>query len=76
VISYSTEIIDIYLAKDLTLGERALDEGEFLDVFAATLDEMHEWIAQGKITDVNTIISVYHLERHQRQGQRRGTARA
>jgi ADP-ribose pyrophosphatase len=76
VISYSTEIIDIYLAKDLTLGERALDEGEFLDVFAATLDEMHEWIAEGKITDVKTIISVYHLERHQRQGQRRGTARA
>jgi len=37
VISYSTEIIDIYLAKDLTLGERALDEGEFLDVFAASL---------------------------------------
>ena len=63
VISYSTEIIDIYLAKDLSLGERALDEGEFLDVFAATLDEMHEWIAEGKITDVKTIISVYHLER-------------
>jgi len=63
VISYSTEIIDIYLAKDLTLGERALDEGEFLDVFAASLDEMHEWIASGKITDVKTIISVYHLAR-------------
>lgn len=63
VISYSTEIIDIYLAKDLTLGERSLDEGEFLDVFAATLDEMHEWIASGKITDVKTIISVYHLAR-------------
>ena len=70
VISYSTEIIDIYLAKDLTLGERALDDGEFLDVFAATLDEMHAWIASGAITDVKTIISVYHLERQrQRQGQ-------
>ncbi len=63
VISYATETIDIYLAKDLTLGERSLDEGEFLDVFAATLDEMHEWIASGKITDVKTIISVYHLAR-------------
>jgi ADP-ribose pyrophosphatase len=67
VISYSTEIIDIYLAKDLTLGERALDEGEFLDVFAATLDEMHEWIASGAITDVKTIISVYHLARRLKQ---------
>lgn len=63
VISYATETIDIYLAKDLTLGERSLDEGEFLDVFAATLDEMHAWIASGKITDVKTIISVYHLAR-------------
>jgi ADP-ribose pyrophosphatase len=67
VISYSTEIIDIYLAKDLTLGERALDDGEFLDVFAATLDEMHEWIANGAITDVKTIISVYHLARRLKQ---------
>lgn len=63
VISYSTEFIDIYLAKGLTAGERSLDEGEFLDVFAATLDEMHQWIAEGKITDVKTIISVYHLEK-------------
>ncbi len=63
VISYATETIDIYLAKDLTLGERSLDDGEFLDVFAATLDEMHAWIASGKITEVKTIISVYHLAR-------------
>lgn len=63
VISYSTEFIEIYLAKDLTPGERCLDAGEFLDVFAATLDEMHEWIASGAITDVKTIISVYHLAR-------------
>jgi ADP-ribose pyrophosphatase len=61
VISYSTEFIDIYLAKNLTPGERFLDEGEFLDVFAASIDEMHQWIAEGKITDVKTIIAVYHL---------------
>jgi ADP-ribose pyrophosphatase len=63
VISYSTELIEIYLAKGLTPGQRCLDEGEFLDVFAATIDEMHEWIANGSITDVKTIISVYHLAR-------------
>lgn len=68
VISYSTEFIDIYLAKNLMPGERCLDQGEFLDIFAATLDEMHEWIANGKITDVKTIISVYHLERKMRSG--------
>ena len=37
VISYSTEFIDIWFAKDLSAGERKLDAGEFLDVFTASL---------------------------------------
>jgi hypothetical protein len=28
---------------------------------------MHEWIASGAITDVKTIISVYHLARRLKQ---------
>ena len=59
VISYSTEFIDIYLAKGLTPGDRSLDEGEFLDVFAATLEELSAWVRNGSITDVKTIISNY-----------------
>ena len=59
VISYSTEFIDIYLAKGLTAGERDLDEGEFLDVFAASLEELSVWVKDGTITDVKTIISSY-----------------
>jgi ADP-ribose pyrophosphatase len=38
-IAYSDEIIDIWFARGLTLGERQLDAGEFLDVFAATPSE-------------------------------------
>ena len=68
VISYSTEMIEIFLAQGLLEGERCLDEGEFLDVFAATLDEMHQWIDDGKITDVKTIIAVYHLSKRLNQG--------
>ena len=68
VISYSTEIIEIFLAQGLLEGERCLDDGEFLDVFAATLDEMHQWIDDGKITDVKTIIAVYHLSKRLNQG--------
>src|SRR5437879_8218669 len=33
VISYSTEFIDVWFARELTQGERKLDAGEFLDVF-------------------------------------------
>ena len=35
-IAYSTEVIDIWFARALRPGPRALDAGEFLDVFSAT----------------------------------------
>jgi ADP-ribose pyrophosphatase len=52
VISYSTEFIDIYLARDLQHGESALDEGELID-----------WVREGTISDVKTIIGVFWLEK-------------
>ena len=61
IISHSTEFIDIYLAKDLTKTQTNLDEGEFLDIFGASKKEISEWIKEGKITDVKTIISFYWL---------------
>ena len=66
VISYSTEFIDIYLAEDLTIGQRQLDDEEFLDVFAASLDELLAWVEEGVITDVKTTISAYWLDRYRR----------
>ena len=62
VISYSTEFIDIYLAKGLVEGQATLDDEEFLDIFRATLPEISEWIKKGSITDVKTIISHYWLK--------------
>ena len=66
VISYSTEFIDIYLAEGLQAGKSRLDEEEFLDVFAAPLDEILAWIEQGVITDVKTTIAIYWLDRYRR----------
>jgi ADP-ribose pyrophosphatase len=66
VISYSTEFIDIYLAEGLSKGERQLDDEEFLDVFAASLDELLTWVEDGAITDVKTTISAYWLDRYRR----------
>jgi len=63
VISYSTESIDLYLARGLTAGKRRLDEGEFLELFTATLDDLLEWIRTGQITDVKTIIGTFWLEK-------------
>jgi ADP-ribose pyrophosphatase len=66
VISYSTEFIDIYLAEGLVPGKSHLDEEEFLDVFAASIDQLLAWVERGEITDVKTTISAYWLDRYQR----------
>ena len=66
VISYSTEFIDIYLAEGLIPGKSRLDSEEFLDVFAAPLEQLLHWIESGEITDVKTTISAYWLDRYRR----------
>ena len=66
VISYSTEFIDIYLAEGLSPGNSHLDAEEFLDVFAAPLEQLIEWVEQGEISDVKTTIAVYWLDRYRR----------
>ena len=62
VISYSTEFIDIWFARGLTLGERHLDAGEFLDVFTATPDELLHWCREGKVTDAKTLAGALWLQ--------------
>lgn len=62
-IAYSDEHLDIFLARGLTAGQAQLDEGEFLDIFTATVPEMLAWVKEGKITDVKTVIGTFWLER-------------
>ncbi len=62
VISYSTEFIDIWFAKDLTTGERQLDAGEFLDVFTASPAELLQWCSDGRVTDGKTLTGALWLQ--------------
>ncbi|MEB0011934.1 NUDIX hydrolase [Glaciimonas sp. Gout2] len=62
-IAYADEHLEIFLARGLTAGERRLDDGEFLDVFKAPLDEVLLWVREGKITDVKTVIGAFWLEK-------------
>jgi len=66
VISYSTEFIDIYLAQGLVSGKSHLDDEEFLDVFAAPLEQLITWVEDGEITDVKTTIATYWLDRYRK----------
>ncbi|HEY3596329.1 MAG TPA: NUDIX hydrolase [Paraburkholderia sp.] len=63
IISYSTEFIDIFLARGLTQGERKLDDGEFIELFTASVAEVSEWVRTGAISDVKTIIGTFWLEK-------------
>jgi ADP-ribose pyrophosphatase len=62
VISYSTEFIDIWFARDLTAGERKLDAGEFLDVFTATPAQLLAGCGNGQVTDAKTLTGMLWLQ--------------
>jgi len=55
VIAYSTEVIEIWFAKDLKSGARKLDAEEFLDVFTASPDQLMAWCRDGEVTDAKTL---------------------
>jgi ADP-ribose pyrophosphatase len=61
-IAYSDEVLHIYFAKGLTLGERKLDEGESLDVFTTTPAELLAMCSQGLVTDAKTLTCTLWLQ--------------
>ena len=61
-IAYSTEVIHVYFARGLTLGQQQLDAGEFLDVFTATPQELVQWCRNGTVTDAKTLSCMVWLQ--------------
>src|SRR5450830_99098 len=62
-IAYADEHLEIYLAQGLSAGDAELDDGEFLETFVATRDELLAFVREGKITDVKTVIGTFWLEK-------------
>lgn len=52
------EVIYIYLAEGLTIGESRPDEGEFLEIEYIHLDRLYEMVMNGEITDAKTQIAI------------------
>lgn len=67
-IAYSTEGIEVWFARGLTPGATRLDDGEFLDVSTATLEELEDAARSGTLTDVKTLVGLLWL-RHWREGR-------
>lgn len=61
-IAYSDERIAVWFARGLTLGERHLDEGEFLDVFTAAPQTVLAWCRDGTIIDGKTLVGMLWLQ--------------
>jgi len=56
---FCDEVLHIYLAKDLTAGDHAREEGEEgMETVELTLDEAEEKIRSGKIVDAKTICGI------------------
>lgn len=57
-VAFCNEKIDIYVAKQLQESKQHLDEDEFINVEAYTLNELQTMIFQGKIEDGKTISAI------------------
>lgn len=61
--AYSTELIEIWFARGLRLGERQLDHGEFIDTCLMTDDALDALAACGELTDVKTLACLMWLQK-------------
>jgi len=68
IVSYTTEVIDAYLAEDLTHVGPAPDHGEVIDIAAMSYDELLAAADRGEVTDMKTLATLYFLERRARRG--------
>ncbi|MCI8402619.1 MAG: NUDIX hydrolase [Lachnospiraceae bacterium] len=52
------ELIEIYVARDLTASHQRLDEDEYVDVEACDLDELCRMIYNGELRDSKTVAAI------------------
>jgi ADP-ribose pyrophosphatase len=63
-IGYANERIEIFLAQGLvSLGQNALDEGEFLELVELSLPEAMEAVRRGELTDGKTLSALLWAEK-------------
>ncbi len=55
---FADEVVHVYFTDQVIKGKQKLDEDEFLNVSAITMEEADAYIAEGKICDAKTIIAV------------------
>lgn len=56
---FSTELVTLYIAKDLKVSRLPQDADECIEVLKFTLEEAMEKITKGEISDAKTIAAIY-----------------
>jgi ADP-ribose pyrophosphatase len=62
-IAFTDEAIELFMAKKLTLRERKLEAGEFLETLTVDFEEALRMIRDGRITDAKTVAALLLLGR-------------
>lgn len=57
-----SEKIHMYLAEDISFGERELDEDEFLEVEFIEFEKLYSMVMNGEISDAKTQIAILKLK--------------
>ncbi|MBQ7515776.1 MAG: NUDIX hydrolase [Schwartzia sp.] len=60
-VGFSDEVIHIYAAWDLTPGEQATDDDEFIHVVRMPLTEAYQAVQDGRIYDAKTVTAILFL---------------
>lgn len=62
---YSSEVIYLYLAKDIKHTETHFDDDEIIETYLIPIDEVKEMILDGRIKDAKTIVAfTYYMMKY------------
>ena len=57
-VAFCNESVEVFLARDLVPTKQHLDPDEFVEIEAHTVEELCQWIYEGKIQDSKTVAGI------------------
>ena len=66
-VGYTDEMLYLFLARELTFGERHLDQGEFLEPFKLPFAEALAQAADGRLNDAKTLSALFRADKLMRE---------
>lgn len=61
---FCSEILHLYLAEDLTLGEQHTEPGEFIETYWMSIEEAMSLAYSGEMNDAKSIVALFRLQHY------------